>query len=135
MVGRTWLGALFLFLAIFSISTLPALAVTAAPNNALVVARVLKVARSEFPGVQIMAQILAIYELEGTAFVPQGQTVTLEPIYTRDEKGSLTFTKTTVENLAAYYFVPGDIFVCELRYSGDEKGGRWWATRIQRFSP
>ncbi len=127
-----WLFVLLAaLLAVFM--TGPARAVTAVPNKTLAVLKVLEVRRTDFPQVQVVAEALTSVDQEGYKnLVKVGQSLAFEPLYIRDEKGALVLNDQTVQNLAAYYLLPGDLLTAQIWYVGDERDGRWWATGLQR---
>ncbi|MFQ6066914.1 MAG: hypothetical protein ACE5K3_06525 [bacterium] len=106
------------------------------PNRSLIFGKVEKI-KKDFPYVTLTVKVIRSYTVEKYVnFIKADETVEIQPNYTGKEfKPSSFFEKEeNLNNLQAYYFLPGDYFFAEVSLLGDERERKALYLNIQRVN-
>ncbi len=106
------------------------------PNRSLILGKVEKI-KKDFPYVTLTVKVIRSCAVEKYVnFIKANEIIEIEPHYTGKEfKPSSFFKKErNLNNLQAYYFLPGDYFFAEVSPGEDEKEKRVLYLNIQRVN-
>jgi len=110
--------------------------VTVNPNRSLILGKVEKI-KKDFPYVTLTVKVIRSCAVEKYVnFIKANEIIEIEPHYTGKEfKPSSFFKKErNLNNLQAYYFLPGDYFFAEVSPLEDERKKRVLYLNIQRVN-
>ncbi|MBA7714994.1 hypothetical protein ES703_124029 [subsurface metagenome] len=110
--------------------------VTVKPNRSLILGKVEKI-KKDFPYVTLTVKIIRSYAVEKYVnFIKEGEIIEIQPDYTGKEFKPSSFFKEeeNLDNLQAYYFLPGDYFFAEVSPLEDERKKRVLYFNIQRVN-
>jgi len=111
-------------------------AVLVQPNRCIILGEVQEVER-DFPQVKLTVRVIKSYAVEGYAnLIKEDKVIEIQPNYTGKEFKIPSFfeNERNLNNLQAYYFIPGDYFFAEVSLFGDEKTRRVFYLDIQRVN-
>jgi hypothetical protein len=106
------------------------------PNHSIILGRVEKV-KKDFPYVTLTVKVIRSFVGENYVnFIKASQTLEIQPDYTEKEFKPSSFFKEerNLNNLQAYYFLPGDYFFAEVSLSGEERERKILYLNIQRVN-
>jgi len=106
------------------------------PNRSIILGKIEKV-KKDFPHVTLTVKVIRSYAVEKYEnFIKKDEIIEIKPNYTGKEYRASSFfeKKENLNNLQAYYFLPGDYFFAEVALSGDEKARRVLYHSIQRVN-
>lgn len=107
------------------------------PNRSIILGRVEKVKKDYFPHVILTVKVIRSYAVKKYVnFIKADEIIEIQPDYTGKEFKQSSFFKEerNVNNLQAYYFLPGDYFFAEVSLLGDEREGKVLYLNIQRVN-
>jgi hypothetical protein len=110
--------------------------VTINPNRSLILGKVEKIKR-DFPYVTLTVKVIRSYAVEKYVnFIKTNEIIEIQPDYTGKEFRPSSFFKEeeNLNNLQAYYFLPGDYFFAEVSPLEDERKKRVLYFNIQRVN-
>ena len=106
------------------------------PNRSLILGKVEKV-KKDFPHVTLTVKVIRSYGVEKYVnFIKADEIIEIQPDYTGKEFKPSSFFKEeeNLNNLQAYYFLPGDYFFAEVSLLEDERKKRVLYFNIQRVN-
>jgi len=110
--------------------------VTIKPNRSLILGKVEKV-KKNFPYVTLTVKVIKSYGVEKYVnFIKADEIIEIQPDYTGKEFKPSSFfrEKRNLNNLQAYYFLPGDYFFAEVSLFGDGRKRKVLYLNIQRVN-
>ena len=110
--------------------------VTVNPNRSLILGKVEKI-KKDFPYVTLTVKVIRSYAVEKYVnFIKEDEIIEIQPDYTGKEFKPSSFFKEeeNLNNLQAYYFLPGDYFFAEVSPLEDERKKRVLYFNIQRVN-
>jgi len=110
--------------------------VTVNPNRSLILGKVEKI-KKDFPYVTLTAKVIGSCAVEKYVnFIKANEIIEIQPDYTGKEFKLSSFFKEeeNLNNLQAYYFLPGDYFFAEVSPLEDERKKRVLYLNIQRVN-
>jgi len=110
--------------------------ITVNPNRSLILGKVEKI-KKDFPYVTLTVKVIRSCAVEKYVnFIKEDEIIEIEPHYTGKEFRPSSFFKKerNLNNLQAYYFLPGDYFFAEVSPLEDERKKKVLYLNIQRVN-
>lgn len=104
------------------------------PNRAKIIGEVIEVKRADFPEVEITLKIIETNDVADYAnFTSTGMVLKAGIQFIKDKDGEIIFSNLeNIKKICSFYLLKEDLISAELRYHGDERGGKWFIHYIER---